>query len=155
MEDSEINKTLKLYLDNNLNKAEVGRAINLSRERIGQVLKLVNGTKDPLVNFTSKLDWEAYRGLCKTFGISHQEIAKRAGCYYGSMAHILRGDISYTKNSYKSRNSKAVLVAKAILEISQEKCEYASLVFDKIDENITNLLEDKEYEENTGRIEKL
>jgi len=97
-------------------KAKLGRRFEISRERVGQIVKAIVGSRNPfsLDNFY-EVDWKTVNTIRKSIGISHRDIADRCSVHPATIRHIVTGNYKY------SRGASAVKVLLTIVEISREK----------------------------------
>lgn len=125
-------QVIKKYIENNLSKSAVAKELGVSRERIGQIIAEVYGTRNPIVNYAGQIDWKLFNQIAKVFGISMNVLSRKAKCNPHSVRHILINDKKWVKNVRRSKNNVSVKIAKAILDIAQKRLERLNKVLEKL-----------------------
>ena len=126
-------KVIEEYLKSNLNKSRVAELLGVSRERIGQIIKEVYGTRNPLVNYATEIDWKLFNQIRNVFNIPVSRLGRMAGCQNTTVSRVLTNQKEYIKNSNKSRANVSVKIARAILKIAEKRLEKLVVTLDKLE----------------------
>lgn len=125
------------YLDGILSKTELGRKFGISRERIGQLVKKVKGTRDPALDIYKNIDvdWKRFKELVKKLGITRIIIARQSHVDVTTVSRVLMGDKRYIGG----RGSLMILWT--LLKIFKEQSEMLSNIeeavsFTRVDNSI-------------------
>lgn len=96
---------------------DVGKRVNLSRERIRQIFDKF--TKDHNLDVENKDFWLSLGNLCSSLGISRGEIAGKAKCSISTVTGVLGARKQYVSTKRDGRKNAGIArkrIAKAIID---------------------------------------
>ena len=130
---------LKAYKDLGGNKAEVGRKFNMTRERVGQIIKKITGKRSPMINDAKEVNWTLFRLLKRTAKISSIDVGNMAKCSAQTVNQIMAGNMNYINNSKSKAYTTSTKVAIAILRILNERLNRSEKLLIKIGKQLDSI----------------
>lgn len=118
------------------NMSEVARKLNLSRQRVHQIVSFMAEENGPLVTNTSNIDWKLLNQLRKEAGVSYKNLGKRAKVSPTTCRQILAGREMYIKNANRSVDHSAVRVAVAIFRLTESHMNKLDKLVEKTCESL-------------------
>ena len=108
------------------NKAEIGRRVKLTRERVGQIVEEMTLSRSPEWIAGLRVDWKKLNSLRRELEISHNRIAQRTGRSISTVIRVMNGDPLYI-------NTPAALdVVTGLVQEANELLEYIEEVLETV-----------------------
>lgn len=102
-------------------KSDVARVYNLSRERIGQIVKGELGARSPIVQSPTWFEWTVLKKVSRAYRLSAIEISRKSGVNSTTVVRVLNGNQRYIQNVWHHRDVAAVKVLIALVSLAKRR----------------------------------